>query len=170
MVRQPSSVVEGFNCPDCKINLGNSSLLQDHWIRFHSSFEVQCRNRKLDRSIHERATFVQFPGARCFSRTEIPDELNKQVHNNRSCTGDRYQVRIMLTIGLLILDIISYSNQSYWILLQMYIHMKERALDVTTGNCVTACFHIIQTKGPFILSISSFITFTFFMFRNALTF
>lgn len=104
MMRQPSSVVEGFRCPDCMINLDNSSLLQDHWIRFHSSFEVKCRNRKLDRSIHERPAFVQFPGACCYLGTQITDELKKQVHN-RSCTGDRYQVRTMLTIGQLNLDI-----------------------------------------------------------------
>ena len=92
-MRQTSIAYEGFICPTCMVNLATSSLLQDHWIRFHSSFQVECKNRSLERSVHERAAFVQFPGAGCFSRNQTTDDLNKQKHN-RSFTGGGSQVRI----------------------------------------------------------------------------
>ena len=89
---------EGFICPTCMVNLATSSLLQDHWIRFHSSFQAECKNRRSERCLNDKAGFVQFPGADCFSSNQITDDLNKQKHNG-SCTGGGNQVCITSIVG-----------------------------------------------------------------------
>lgn len=80
------SIVEGFICPTCMVNLATSSSLQDHWIRFHSSFQLGRRSQVSEACFKERAAFVQFPGTGHFSKSQTTDDLNKQKHN-RFCTG-----------------------------------------------------------------------------------
>ena len=95
------SAIEGFICPNCMVCLATSSLLQDHWIRFHSSYQRTKKREEISSLVNDRPGYIQFPGTGIDRRVLQADVLNKQVHNRSYCTGGGYQVGLRNRKGFL---------------------------------------------------------------------
>lgn len=71
--------------------LATSSLLQDHWIRFHNSpHETEKNSGETKPDLNERPRFVQLSGEWNSSKDQTTEVSNKQM--SKSSTGENHQV------------------------------------------------------------------------------